>query len=175
MLPTVRSRSPAPTRRCAGTSYAQHYPDYRGADPHDAVQQRVDRATAKGYAALAAAHEKDYRALFDRVALEIGQKMPDEPTDVLLSHYRDGASTADRALEGLFFQYGRYLLISSSRAGTPPANLQGVWNHSSTPPWDADYHVNINLQARRSDQHSGSGNSLLRFRRRPGRAGTSGR
>jgi alpha-L-fucosidase 2 len=130
----------------AGTSYAQHYPDYRGADPHDAVQQRVDRATAKGYAALAAAHEKDYRALFDRVALEIGQKMPDEPTDVLLSHYRDGASTADRALEGLFFQYGRYLLISSSRAGTPPANLQGVWNHSATPPWDADYHVNINLQ-----------------------------
>ena len=130
----------------AGTDYALHYPDYRGADPHDAVQQRVDRAAAKGYAALAADHEKDYRALFDRVALEIGQKMPDEPTDVLLSHYTDGASAADRALEGLFFQYGRYLLISSSRAGTLPANLQGVWNHSATPPWEADYHVNINLQ-----------------------------
>jgi alpha-L-fucosidase 2 len=130
----------------AGTDYSTHYPDYRGAGPHDAVQRRVDRASAKGYAALAADHEKDYRALFDRVALEIGQKMPDEPTDVLLSHYTDGASAADRALEGLLFQYGRYLLISSSRAGTLPANLQGVWNHSATPPWDADYHVNINLQ-----------------------------
>ncbi len=130
----------------AGTNYSPHYPDYRGADPHDAVQQRVDHAAAKGYTALAADHQKDYRGLFDRVALDIGQKMPDEPTDVLLSHYKDGASAADRALEGLFFQYGRYLLISSSRAGTPPANLQGVWNHSATPPWDADYHVNINLQ-----------------------------
>ena len=49
-------------------------------------------------------------------------------------------------MEGLFFQYGRYLLISSSRAGTLPANLQGVWNHSATPPWEADYHVNINIQ-----------------------------
>jgi alpha-L-fucosidase 2 len=130
----------------AGTDYAPHYPDYRGADPHEAVQQRVDRAAAKTYAALLADHEKDYRALFDRVSLDIGQKMPDEPTDVLLSQYKDGASAADKAMETLFFQYGRYLLIASSRAGTLPANLQGVWNHSATPPWDADYHVNINLQ-----------------------------
>ncbi len=52
----------------------------------------------------------------------------------------------DRALEELYFQYGRYLLIGSSRAGSLPANLQGVWNNSATPPWNADYHVNINLQ-----------------------------
>jgi alpha-L-fucosidase 2 len=130
----------------AGTNYAAHYPDYRRADPHDAVQQRVNGAAAKGYEALFAAHEKDYGALFDRVALDVGQKMPDEPTDVLLSRYKDGASADDRALEMLFFQYGRYLLISSSRAGTLPANLQGLWNHSAAPPWDADYHVNINLQ-----------------------------
>ncbi len=129
----------------AGTNYALHYPDYRGADPHAAVTTRVDAAEGKGYARLLAEHEKDYTRLFDRVALDIGQKMPDVPTDVLLAGYgKDPA--ADRALEALFFQYGRYLLISSSRSGSLPANLQGVWNNSITPPWNADYHVNINLQ-----------------------------
>ncbi len=59
---------------------------------------------------------------------------------------RDGAAAADRALEALVFQYGRYLLIASSRPGSLPANLQGVWNHSTEPPWAADYHTNINLQ-----------------------------
>ncbi|MDE2112561.1 MAG: glycoside hydrolase family 95 protein [Alphaproteobacteria bacterium] len=130
----------------AGTNYALHYPDYRGKDPHDAITERVDHAASKGFAQLLRDHERDYAALFDRVALDIGQKMPNEPTDTLLSRYRGGKSTADRALEALFFQYGRYLLISSSRAGSLPANLQGVWNNSDTPPWNADYHVNINLQ-----------------------------
>lgn len=130
----------------AGTNYALRYPDYRGPDPHDAVQARVDAAAEKGFVRLLRDHEKDYGRLFDRVTLDIGQKMPDEPTDMLLSRYRGGKSAADRALEALFFQYGRYLLISSSRAGSLPANLQGVWNSSDTPPWNADYHVNINLQ-----------------------------
>lgn len=71
---------------------------------------------------------------------------PDLPTDQLLSAYTGGASAADRALEALFLQYGRYLLIASSRAGSLPANLQGVWNNSTNPPWSADYHTNINLQ-----------------------------
>jgi alpha-L-fucosidase 2 len=130
----------------AGTNYADQYPDYRGPDPHGAVQARVDAAAAQGYDRLLAAHETDYRALFDRVSLDIGQAMPDLATDQLLLQYKDGASPADRALEALFFQYGRYLLIASSRAGSLPANLQGVWNNSATPPWNADYHVNINLQ-----------------------------
>jgi alpha-L-fucosidase 2 len=130
----------------AGTNYAPVYPNYRGGDPHAGVKARVDRAAAIGYKRLFASHEADYHALFDRASLDIGQAMPDEPTDKLLSDYQDGNSAADRALEALFFQYGRYLLISSSRAGSLPANLQGVWNHSATPPWNADYHVNINLQ-----------------------------
>ncbi|MFD0786337.1 glycoside hydrolase family 95-like protein, partial [Micromonospora azadirachtae] len=98
------------------------------------------------YADLLAAHTADHRALFDRVRLDIGQAMPDVPTDELLRGYTGGTAPADRALEALFFQYGRYLLIASSRAGSLPANLQGVWNNSTSPPWDADYHVNINLQ-----------------------------
>lgn len=130
----------------AGTDYAADYPGYRGIDPHAGVRERVDKASAKGYAKLLADHEADHRALFDRVKLDIGQAMPDQPTDKLLSSYKGDDTPVDRALEALYFQYGRYLLIASSRKGSLPANLQGVWNNSSTPPWNADYHVNINLQ-----------------------------
>lgn len=130
----------------AGTDYAADFPGYRGADPHAPVQTRVERASAKGYAKLLADHEADYRSLFERVSLDIGQAMPALPTDKLLAGYKNGDTPAERALEVLYFQYGRYLLIASSREGSLPANLQGVWNNSSTPPWNADYHVNINLQ-----------------------------
>ena len=130
----------------ARTNYAMHYPDYRGRDPNAAARRDVDLADAKSYSQLLADHEQDYRALFGRVALDIGQAMPDIPTDRLLAGYQGGEQASDRALEAFYFQYGRYLLISSSRAGTLPANLQGVWNRSATPPWNADYHVNINLQ-----------------------------
>ena len=68
------------------------------------------------------------------------------PTDKLRAQYGTGNAALDRQLEQLYFQYGRYLLIASSRAGSLPANLQGVWNDKATPPWNADYHVNINLQ-----------------------------
>ncbi|MCP2335687.1 glycosyl hydrolase family 95 catalytic domain-containing protein [Actinomadura rupiterrae] len=68
------------------------------------------------------------------------------PTDRLLAGYGQGDTEADRALEELFFAYGRYLLIASSRDGSLPANLQGVWNGLAEPPWSADYHTNINLQ-----------------------------
>ncbi|OQO93915.1 alpha-L-fucosidase [Saccharomonospora piscinae] len=132
----------------AGTDYADTYPDYRGEDPHAAVTERVDAAVAAGYGALRSAHVADHRELFDRVGLDLGQRMPGQPTDELLAGYRDGDLPADhrRALEVLYFQYGRYLLIASSRPGSLPANLQGVWNDSTSPPWSADYHVNINLQ-----------------------------
>ncbi|MGW2230569.1 glycoside hydrolase family 95 protein [Streptomyces formicae] len=131
----------------AGTAYADTYPDYRGDDPHAALTRTVDAAVARGHDALRARHLRDHRALFDRVTLDIRQALPaDVPTDQLLKQYAGGTSAADRALEALFFQYGRYLLIASSRAGSLPANLQGVWNNSTTPPWSADYHTNINLQ-----------------------------
>ncbi|MEU8887841.1 glycoside hydrolase family 95 protein [Streptomyces sp. NPDC048442] len=133
----------------AGTDYADRHPAYRGADPHRAVTSAVTRAAVQPYGKLRAAHIADHRALYDRVQLDIGQRMPaDVPTDRLLSAYRaDPHSPADRALEALYFRYGRYLLIASSRPGSLlPANLQGVWNDSPTPPWNADYHTNINIQ-----------------------------
>ncbi|QIB49350.1 glycoside hydrolase family 95 protein [Streptomyces aureoverticillatus] len=133
----------------AATDYADTYPDYRGDDPHPAVTRTVDEALARGQAELRKRHVRDHQALFGRVALDLRhQAPPDLSTDQLLKAYGGGASAsaADRALEVLFFQYGRYLLIASSRPGSLPANLQGVWNHSTAPPWSADYHVNINLQ-----------------------------
>jgi alpha-L-fucosidase 2 len=138
----------------AGTNYRQHYPDYRGIDPHEALRVRIDRAAAQGAKQLLARSVADYRALFDRVVLNIGPNIDQDigqapsalPTDRLLAQYAKGDAAVDRALEALYFQYGRYLLIAASRAGSLPANLQGAWNNSATPPWNADYHVNINLQ-----------------------------
>ncbi|GAA1960353.1 glycosyl hydrolase family 95 catalytic domain-containing protein [Agromyces allii] len=134
----------------AATDFAMDYSDdYRsGVNPHVPVTAAVDAATARTYDALLERHQDDYGSLFDRVGLDLGgAELPDIPTDELLAAYR-GTIDAEsaRALESLYFQYGRYLLISSSRAGSLPANLQGVWNRVNNPPWDADYHVNINLQ-----------------------------
>ncbi|MET9630384.1 glycoside hydrolase family 95 protein [Lentzea sp. NPDC006480] len=146
---TVRGADSVLLILAAGTDYALRHPTYRsGVHPHNAVTQRVDRAAAKGFDRLRADHVSDHRELFDRVRLDVGQQMPDLPTDELLRGYRDANTPAAhrKALETLYFQYGRYLLIASSRAGSLPANLQGVWNNSATPPWSADYHTNINLQ-----------------------------
>ncbi|HZM84097.1 MAG TPA: glycoside hydrolase family 95 protein [Candidatus Limnocylindrales bacterium] len=124
----------------AGTDYSPVYPTYRGEDPHDRVTALVDAAAAAGFAALRRAHVEDHQGLFGRVKLDIGQSVPSVPTDELL------ARGPDRHLDALLFQYGRYLLIASSRAGSLPANLQGVWNDSTAPAWCGDYHTNINLQ-----------------------------
>ncbi len=125
-----------------GTDYVDAYPTYKGAHPHAAVTARVDAAAARAYVQLRAAHVADYQGLFNRVALNLNASKPQDPTDTLLANY----SGNDPALETLYFQFGRYLLISSSRPGTLPANLQGIWNHVNYPPWNADYHTNINVQ-----------------------------
>lgn len=129
----------------AGTDYADNYPTYRGPDPNWRVTELVKSASHKGFAALRADHEADHGELFDRMALDLGGTTPAVPTDELLASYGTDP-TADRALEELFFAYGRYLLIASSRPGSLPANLQGVWNIHAEPPWQSDYHLNINLQ-----------------------------
>ena len=129
------------------TDYAAAYPAYRnGIDPVGPVSEAIARAAATSYEDLRAAHIADHSALFDRVVLDLGGSLPDDvSTDRLLANY--STSHNDRALERLFFDYGRYLLIASSRPSSRlPANLQGVWNASPTPPWSGDYHVNINLQ-----------------------------
>ncbi|HCA88388.1 MAG TPA: alpha-L-fucosidase, partial [Streptomyces sp.] len=150
----------------AGTDYADTYPDYRGDDPRVRVTAAVDAAVRRGPHTLLAEHTADHGRLFDRVRLDLGPDLPaqphtdepprqhtDEPphryTDELLHRYtgeHPGGPPGDRALEALYFQYGRYLLIASSRPGSLPAHLQGAWNNSTRPPWAADYHTNINLQ-----------------------------
>lgn len=130
----------------ARTNYRMVYPDYRAAmDPVTAARKDVQAAKAN-YGALVSSHKSDHQALFRRVALDLDPKPSKLPTDRLRAQYGGGDARADRQLEQLYFQYGRYLLIASSRAGSLPANLQGVWNHYAKPPWNSDYHVNINLQ-----------------------------
>ncbi|SMF38645.1 alpha-L-fucosidase 2 [Alteromonadaceae bacterium Bs31] len=129
----------------AGTNYQQRFPDYRGEDPHARLNATLDAASKKSASTLIAEHVADHQALFKRMSLNLNGELANKPIDVLLKEYK-GSGKQDVALENLYFQFGRYLLIASSRPGSLPANLQGVWNHSNTPPWNADYHVNINLQ-----------------------------
>lgn len=134
----------------AGTDYSPAFPAYRsGEDPLSAVKQRLDSASVKGFSALYIQHEADYCKLFERVKLRLNNVSgsPQKPVDELVDEYRTTADPGVRStLETLYFQFGRYMLISSSRAGTLPANLQGVWNESDCPPWCCDYHINVNLQ-----------------------------
>jgi alpha-L-fucosidase 2 len=129
----------------AGTDYRLHYPDYKGDDPSEGCRRRLAAVAAKSYASVREAHISEHQRLFRRVRLDLGG--PDQsnrPTDRRLSTMQKGGD--DPQLIGLYFQYGRYLLISSSRPGGLPANVQGVWADGLTPPWQADYHININIQ-----------------------------
>jgi alpha-L-fucosidase 2 len=130
----------------AGTDYAMDYArHYRGDDPHARVTRQV-AAAAKSYDALKARHEADFHSLFDRVAFNPGTSSAEQialPTD---ERKVKAAATVDPQLEALLFQYGRYLLISCSRPGGLPANLQGLWNDSNEPAWRSDYHANINIE-----------------------------
>ena len=159
----------------AGTNYKQSVEDlekdlndyFSDEDPLIAVEARIKAAAEKGYDKQLAEHKADYKALFNAMQLNItgATTVPGKPTDELLANYRaryEAASKADSDpnaftdfdwytsddlyLENLYFQFGRYLLIASSREGSLPANLQGIWADSLNPPWNADYHTNINLQ-----------------------------
>jgi alpha-L-fucosidase 2 len=133
----------------ADTDYLpDHSKGWRGEAPHAKVTRRVDAAAKRTFEALYAEHAADYRALYRRFELDLGQTEPAVaalPTDRRLIAYTR-RKTVDPDLEELFTQYGRYLLISSSRPGGLPANLQGLWNESNDPPWRSDYHSNINIQ-----------------------------
>ncbi len=165
----------------ARTNYSMRYPDYRDAAADPAAVARADaNAAAKHRASgLTARHAEDHRALFSRVTLDLGAPASKLPTDQLRAQNGSGNAAADRALEELYFNFGRYLLIASSRDGSLPANLQGVWNHYATPPWNADYHVNINLQMNywpaESANLAETAGPAVRFRRSPGHAGPARR
>jgi alpha-L-fucosidase 2 len=121
--------------------------DFRSDDP-DAACARALAAADRPYERLLAAHEEDHRSLFRRAELELAgpgrDDRADRPTDERLERFRKGE--ADPALIALYFQFGRYLLMASSRPGTMPANLQGIWNESMNPPWESKYTININTE-----------------------------
>ncbi|MGO7836714.1 glycoside hydrolase family 95 protein [Rhizobium johnstonii] len=113
------------------------------ADPVQATTDRIQAAIAKGWDAVRADHVADYKRLYDRFSIEFGPGRNDLPTDKRVAA---ADKESDTALAALYVQYGRYLMISSSRPGTQPANLQGIWNAEFRPPWNSKYTVNINTE-----------------------------
>ena len=131
----------------AGTDYVFDYGrKYHGEDPHARVTAQLNAATGKSFEELRTSHLRDYQQLFNRVSINLGAAAAGQialPTDLRKAA---AVKTTDPGLEALLFQYGRYLLISSSRPGGLPANLQGLWNDNNNPAWHCDYHANINIQ-----------------------------
>jgi alpha-L-fucosidase 2 len=126
----------------SATSY-RNFQDVSG-DPDKLAAALIDKAAAKGYEALRKDQLADYQKLFDRVSLDVGST--DEaklPTDERIRNFN---LDNDPALAALYFQYGRYLLIGSSRRGGQPANLQGLWNDDTGPAWGSKYTININTE-----------------------------
>ena len=139
----------------ADTDYKMNFdPDfsdakaYVGVQPLKTTSAWMKQAESKSYAQLLQSHYNDYAALFDRVSFSLNPAVEAEwdklPTPERLKRYRKGAP--DFGLESLYYQFGRYLLIASSRPGNLPANLQGIWHNNVDGPWRVDYHNNINLQ-----------------------------
>ena len=125
-----------------GTSYRDY--EHVDADPTALCDQRLAKVQGQSYDAIRKTHLADYQALFNRCTLVLGDGTgPDMPTD---DRILANVSKPDPALETLTFQYGRYLLIASSRPGSQPATLQGVWNESLAPPWESKYTTNINTE-----------------------------
>ncbi len=132
----------------AGTDYELQPPHYRGRDPGQITAAQLAPVVTLPYSYYYARHLTDHRKLFRRVGLDLDHGTNtlagEAPTDERLKAMRDGAT--DPGLIELYFQYGRYLLISSSRPGSLPANLQGIWADGIQVPWNGDYHANINVQ-----------------------------
>lgn len=129
----------------ASTDYQLEYPKYKGRDYKNITNKNLLTATRTDYKDLLEAHKKEYQKYFNRIRFDI---TPDTfiatPTDKRLKAFKK--TKFNPHLVELFFQYGRYLLISSSRPGTLPANLQGVWTNKIQTPWNGDYHTDVNVE-----------------------------
>jgi alpha-L-fucosidase 2 len=121
-------------------------PGFEGKDPSIEARENLNNAFSKSFESLKANHIDDYQSLFKRVELDLGSQPGtiNLPTNKRLLNVSSGK--ADDQLTSLYYQYGRYLLIASSRPGSRPANLQGIWNDQVTPPWGSNYTTNINTE-----------------------------
>lgn len=128
------------------TLYLNIVTSFREEAYEEVCRRQLTQAADKGWEACLAGHTADYKALFGRLSLTLGKDMEheEEPTDKRLKAMKE--KREDAGLFALYFQYGRYLLLSSSRGTCLPANLQGIWNHSLTPPWDSKFTININTE-----------------------------
>jgi alpha-L-fucosidase 2 len=139
---TVSGADAATILIAAATSY-KNYEDVSG-DPEALTKEQIRSASAQSYERLKQDHIREHQRLFSRVHLDLGRtETADLPTDRRIAK---NDLAADPQLAVLFFQFGRYLLICSSRPGSQPANLQGLWNESTTPPWGSKYTININTE-----------------------------
>ena len=124
------------------TNYLPQAPDFRTPEIRADLDRQLGHAVRCGWHSLRERHVADHARLYNRSALELAPEgTEDVPTDVRLRR-----NSSDPALAALIFHYGRYLLIASSRPGGLPANLQGIWADKHPPPWNGDFHLNINLQ-----------------------------
>lgn len=128
----------------ASTDYQLAYPHYKGRDYVSLTHNAITEAVKKPFEVLYQTHQKEYAAYFDRVSFQLTELPDTLPTDVLVAQAQKGRINPH--LYELMFQYGRYLLISSSRPGTMPANLQGLWANKLQTPWNGDYHTDVNLE-----------------------------
>jgi len=142
----VRNASEAVLVVTAATNY-MGFAGRRTSDPLAASSSDLAKVLRKPYSILRNAHVRDYQSYFNRVSLTLGPpdlSAPSKPMPARLKAFAEGAK--DPGLAALYFQYGRYLLISSSRPGGLPANLQGIWAEEVQAPWNADWHLNVNVQ-----------------------------
>ena len=129
----------------ASTDYLLNYPEYKGRDYSKITLQNIDKVASKSYEDLLNRHKEEYQSYFNRVSLSLtSNDFVNIPTDERLKKFKQ--SKRDPHLAELIFQYGRYLLISSSRPGTLPANLQGIWANKIQTPWNGDYHTDVNIE-----------------------------
>jgi len=141
---TIAKANTATLYLVAATSF-KNFQDI-SADPTAHCDADLKALARRNYSDVLAAHLADYQNLFRRVDLNLGAAPSNVPTDERLKVVKASGLTNDQALAALYFQFGRYLLISSSRAGGQPANLQGLWNESLDPPWESKWTLNINCE-----------------------------
>lgn len=128
------------------TDYINNFPVFSdGSDPMEKVADCVNKASEKSFGELYRRHLDDYQALFNRVKFTLGEEETLHTTDHILKRFSKKGEHKRNIITSLF-HYGRYLLIASSRDGSLPANLQGIWNAKNNPPWACDYHFNVNIQ-----------------------------